>query len=105
MHLRCSNERVVLKEMVARQVDGSEQSLEILFQINVGFIDAEKNRRVRDPERVEHSLYDLLKQRVFQIALGYYKDRIDADALRYDPVLQISVGKDQPLVLLDCNSS
>lgn len=73
-----------------------ERSLKMVSQVSGCFEDAERNRKVRNPERVEHSLYDLLKQRVFQMALGY-EDGIDADDLRWDRILQISVGKDQAL--------
>jgi hypothetical protein len=41
----------------------------------------------RDPRYVLHSLSDLVRQRVFQIALGY-EDADDADALRGDPALK-----------------
>jgi hypothetical protein len=39
----------------------------------------------RDPERVEHSVGELLAQRVFGLALGY-EDLNDHDALRHDPL-------------------
>ena len=42
---------------------------------------------IRDSQRqtsVTHSLWDLLAQRIFQIACGY-EDALDADALRVDP--------------------
>lgn len=41
----------------------------------------------RDPRRVRHSRHEQVRQRVFQIALGY-EDANDADTLRLDPVLQ-----------------
>jgi hypothetical protein len=40
----------------------------------------------RNPERVEHGLADLLRQRIFGQALGH-EDLIDHDALRFDPAL------------------
>jgi hypothetical protein len=49
----------------------------------------------RDPERVEHSVGELVAQRVFALALGY-EDLNDHDALRYDPLLGVLVGKDDP---------
>jgi hypothetical protein len=49
----------------------------------------------RDPDQVEHSVYDLLAQRVFALALGY-EDLNDHDALRHDPLLAILVGKSDP---------
>lgn len=50
----------------------------------------------RDPNRVEHSLLDLLKQRVFGLCLGY-ADLNDHDQLRLDPLLAVVVGKTDPL--------
>src|SRR5436305_2608384 len=50
----------------------------------------------RDPERVEHSLVELLKQRVFGLCLGY-GDLLDHDRLRHDPLLAVLVGKKDPL--------
>ena len=49
----------------------------------------------RDPELVEHSVYELLAQRIFALALGY-EDLNDHDALRYDPLLAVLVGKTDP---------
>jgi hypothetical protein len=49
----------------------------------------------RDPELVEHSVYDLLAQRIFALALGY-EDLNDHDTLRHDPLLAVLVGKADP---------
>jgi hypothetical protein len=49
----------------------------------------------RDPERVEHTLPELLKQRIFALCLGY-GDLNDHDRLRYDPLLAVLVGKKDP---------
>jgi hypothetical protein len=49
----------------------------------------------RDPERTEHTLLDLLKQRVFGLCLGY-EDLNDHDTLRHDPLLAVLVGKQDP---------
>jgi len=49
----------------------------------------------RDPELIEHSVEELLKQRVFGIALGY-EDLNDHDELRHDPLLAVLVGKTDP---------
>ena len=40
----------------------------------------------RMPEAIKHALPDLLRQRIFGLALGYV-DLIDHDALRFDPAL------------------
>lgn len=50
----------------------------------------------RDPERVEHTILDLVGQRVFGLCLGY-EDLIDHDYLRHDPMLATLVGKTDPL--------
>jgi len=49
----------------------------------------------RDPERVEHTVGELIAQRVFALALGY-EDLNDHDTLRHDPLLAILVGKADP---------
>lgn len=50
----------------------------------------------RDPECIEHTLPELLKQRIFGLCLGY-DDLNDHDQLRYDPLLAVLVGKKDPL--------
>jgi hypothetical protein len=50
----------------------------------------------RDPDAVEHTLPQLIAQRVYGIALGY-EDLLDHDRLRFDPLLATLVGKDDPL--------
>ena len=46
----------------------------------------------RDPERIEHSVSELVKQRVYAIALGY-EDLNDHDQLHSDPLLALLTGK------------
>ena len=46
----------------------------------------------RDPELIEHTVEDLIKQRVFGLALGY-EDVNDHDDLRRDPLMAVLVGK------------
>jgi hypothetical protein len=45
----------------------------------------------RDPGRVEHSRLEQMRQRVYQIALGY-EDCNDGDWLRTDPALRLACG-------------
>ena len=45
----------------------------------------------RHPGYITHTLHDLLKQRVYQIACGY-EDGNDCNTLRHDPVFQLGVG-------------
>ncbi len=49
-------------------------------------------RDQRLPERVTHTLLELVRQRVYQIAAGY-EDGNDANTLRSDPALKIAVGR------------
>ena len=49
----------------------------------------------RDPERIEHSVDDLVAQRVYGLTLGY-EDLNDHDELRHDPLLAVLVGKRDP---------
>ncbi len=50
----------------------------------------------RDPDLIEHSLEELLRQRVFGLCLGY-EDVNDHDQLRHDALLAAAVGKVDPL--------
>jgi hypothetical protein len=50
----------------------------------------------RDPERLEHTVEELVGQRVYALALGY-EDLNDHDDLRHDPLLAVLVGKKDPL--------
>ncbi len=49
----------------------------------------------RHPDRIEHSVKDLIAQRLYGLALGY-EDLNDHDELRHDPLLATLVGKADP---------
>ena len=49
----------------------------------------------RDPSLVEHTVEDLVTQRVMAVALGY-EDLNDHDTLRRDPLVAAAVGKADP---------
>ena len=49
----------------------------------------------RDPERIEHSVAQLVAQRVYGLALGY-EDLNDHDELRADPLLAVLAGSEDP---------
>jgi hypothetical protein len=49
----------------------------------------------RAPDRIEHPVEDLIKQRVYALVLGY-EDLNDHDQLRRDPLLAVLVGKPDP---------
>jgi hypothetical protein len=50
----------------------------------------------RDADLIEHTVEDLVAQRVYGLALGY-EDLLDHDDLRHDPLLAALVGKADPL--------
>jgi hypothetical protein len=50
----------------------------------------------RDPERIEHSLLSLIRQRIYGLAQGY-EDLNDHDTLRQDLAWQTAVERDRPL--------
>lgn len=56
---------------------------------------AECFRDYRRPWRTQHSLEELLSQRVFGIALGY-EDLNDHEDLRHDPLMGVLAGKRHP---------
>lgn len=49
----------------------------------------------RDPDAIEHTVRELVAQRVYGLALGY-EDLNDHDSLRLDPLLATLVGKAEP---------
>jgi hypothetical protein len=51
---------------------------------------------LRDPERIEHPLLALVRQRIYGLAQGY-EDLNDHDTLRHDLAWQTAVERDQPL--------
>lgn len=50
---------------------------------------------LRDPDLIEHTVAELVAQRVYGLALGY-EDLNDHDELRRDPLLAVLVGKQDP---------
>ena len=50
---------------------------------------------LRDSNRIEHSVKELVSQRVYGLALGY-EDLNDHDELRRDPLFAVLVGKEDP---------
>ena len=46
----------------------------------------------KDPSRIRHTLENLVRQRVFQMACGY-DDQDDADTLRTDPLFKLACGQ------------
>lgn len=50
---------------------------------------------LRDPELIEHTVAELVAQRIYGLALGY-EDLNDHDDLRRDPLFAVLVGKEDP---------
>jgi len=72
--------------MLLREVD---RRLNLLKRLAACFRDH------RDAERSEHSVGELVSQRVYGLALGY-EDLNDHDELRHDPLLALLAGKADP---------
>ena len=50
---------------------------------------------MRNPQRIEHTVAELVGQRIYGIALGY-EDLNDHDRLRCDPLMAVLAGKEDP---------
>jgi hypothetical protein len=46
----------------------------------------------RDPDRIEHAMFEMVMARASAIACGH-KDAIDLDLLRHDPLMKVAVGR------------
>ena len=72
----------------------TDQRLNLLSRLGQCFLDA------RHPALVQHSVQELVSQRVYGLALGY-EDLNDHEQLRHDPLLRVMAGKreveDRPL--------
>jgi DDE family transposase len=66
-----------------------ERRTDILHRFAACFTDQ------RDPGRIEHTVEQLIRQRIYALALGY-EDLCDHDQLRRDPLLAALSGKAQP---------
>lgn len=67
-----------------------ERRTGILRQLSGCFIDH------RRPDLIEHSVFELLSQRIYGLAMGY-EDLSDHDRLRHDPLMGLLAGKADPL--------
>jgi hypothetical protein len=65
---------------------GADAKLDLAERLAACFTDH------RVPDAIRHSLPDLLRQRIFGLALGY-EDLIDHDTLRFDPALAAVIDK------------
>ncbi len=76
--------------LLLREVDGK---INLLGRLAACFSDG------RDPERIEHTVGEMLAQRIYGLALGY-EDLNDHEQLRSDPLMGVLSGKremDEPL--------
>jgi len=107
METECNTDRFCFQPLARREVVGAfdggtissdggglllrevEQRTGIIRQFAACFSD------YRDPERAEHTVEQLVAQRIYGLALGY-EDLNDHDQLRRDPLLATLVGKEDP---------
>jgi Transposase DDE domain group 1 len=67
----------------------TDRKMNLLPRLSQCFLDG------RDPELIEHSVEQMLAQRVYGLALGY-EDLNDHEQLRHDPLLRVLAGKVEP---------
>ena len=71
--------------LLLRQTD---QRLNLLSRLAGCFLDG------RNPEQIEHSILEMLSQRIYGLALGY-EDLNDHEQLRSDPVFGVLAGREE----------
>lgn len=67
----------------------TDRKMNLLARFSECFVDR------RNPSRIEHSVEEMIRQRVYGLALGY-EDLNDHDQLRQDPLLGLMAGKTEP---------
>jgi hypothetical protein len=67
----------------------TDSKMNLLTRFSQCFVD------LRNPDLIEHSVEQMIRQRVFALALGY-EDLNDHDQLRQDPLLGVMSGKAEP---------
>ena len=70
--------------LLLRQTD---QRLNLLPRLAECFLDG------RNPEQIEHTILEMLSQRIYGLALGY-EDLNDHEQLRTDPVFGVLAGRE-----------
>ena len=66
----------------------TDRRLNLLPRMALSFLDG------RSPERVEHSILEMVSQRVYGLALGY-EDVNDHEQLRIDPLFSVLAGREE----------
>ena len=105
---QCNNELFVFPSFDRRKIEASFQGGDVSSDGGVMLL-READRRLgliraldgalpdpRDPELITHAQVDLLRQRIYGLALGY-EDLNDHDTLRHDLAWQSAIERDQPL--------
>jgi hypothetical protein len=67
----------------------TDHRLNVLSRFAACFVDG------RDPERIDHTVDEMVAQRAYGIALGY-EDLNDHEQLRHDPLLAMMAGRKDP---------
>ena len=67
----------------------TDRKLKLVERFSECFLDG------RDPDLIEHSVEQMLAQRIYGLALGY-EDLNDHEQLRHDPLLRVLAGKAEP---------
>lgn len=83
------NGGTITSDAGALLLDKTDQAIGLLSRAAECFVDH------RDPDLIEHTVEQLIRQRVFGLALGY-EDLNDHDELSRDPLLAAVVGKCEP---------
>jgi hypothetical protein len=104
---QCNENRLEFQPLANKQVTGEFSALDVTSDAGGLLLrETENGRRIlqrfaecfrdhRNPELIEHTVLELIGQRVYGLCLGY-EDLNDHDALRRDPVLATLVGKLDP---------
>ena len=107
MTTECNRESFVFQPLVRREVIGRFDGGKITS--DAGALLLRETERItgvlrtfaacftdhRNPDLIEHTVLELVAQRVYGLCLGY-EDLNDHDQLRHDPLLAVLVGKHDP---------
>lgn len=107
MKTECNTEKIEFQSHGRKEVTGSFDGGTISSDAGGLLLRAvEKRSRIieqaarcftdhRDPAKIEHTVRELVGQRVYGLALGY-EDLNDHNEMRHDPLLALLVGKQDP---------